>query len=308
MTRNVGIALASILLMGLTSCKESPTTTSGFSLVIGSRGSTSGHFDRPRGIVHAPTLGTIFVIDWDGRIQQFTTNGHFRSSWIMPDVEIGKPEDLCMSKNGTILVTDTHYSRIIEFSTDGEVINRFGEYGREPGQFIYPVGISCDTNGNIYVSEYGESDRIQVFTANGEFLRSWGKYGTAPGEFMRPSGIDVGPDNTLYVADAVNHRIQVFSLEGDLLRIIGQDTPTDDKPPLRFKYPYDVLIKDDTLYVLEYGAHRVAKLTLEGEPLATFGTPGRDDGQLSSPWRFGHADHSLFVSDTMNYRVVKIEF
>ena len=59
--------------------------------------------------------------------------------------------------------------------------------------------------------------------------------------------------------------------------------------------------------MLEYGNHRVQKLTLEGKALGCFGGPERRGGQFASPWRCEVVEDSLFVSDTENNRVVKLE-
>lgn len=297
-------ALALLLvLLALGGCgKRAPAGH--FALVIGSEGHTSGHFNRPRGVYFDTPHDLLYVVDWDGRIQKFTGAGEFRASWIMPLIEKGKPEDLCIGANGNLLVTDTHYSRIVEFTPGGDLVRTFGSYGKGPGQFIYPVGIAVDKQGNIYVSEYGENDRIQKFSADGVFLSSWGSFGPAPGQFQRPSGICISDDDQLYVADGVNQRIVVYDLNGKLLRTIGGP----GSAPGQFNYPYDVAVRGDTLYVLEYGSHRVQKLTRAGQPLASFGVAGTGDGQLNSPWRFAPAPDGLYVSDTQNMRVVKILF
>lgn len=293
---------ACLLLLVLAGCTGSPTPAGRFSLTIGSFGHTAGKFNRPRGIVFNETSGVLFVVDWDGRIQKFTPDGEFLGSWAMPEVEKGKPEDLCLTTNGNLLVADTHYSRILEFSPGGDLIRTFGSYGREPGQFIYPVGVCSDREGKIYVSEYGENDRIQKFTAEGKWICSWGRFGTAPGEFQRPSGIDLSPDSELFVADAVNHRIQVFDNQGGLLHIIGGE----GTEPGKFRYPYDVAVHGDAIYVLEFGNQRVQKLTRRGAFLAMVGRPGRGDGCFASPWRSAMVRDSLYVSDTDNSRVVRL--
>jgi DNA-binding beta-propeller fold protein YncE len=295
------VALAGAL--ALAGCGGAQPAPARFDLVIGSPGYTAGKFHRPRGIAHDPATGMLFVVDWAGRIQKLTTNGEFRASWIMPDIEKGKPEDLCLAANGNVLVADTHYSRVVEFTADGRRVRDFGGYGRGPGQFIYPMGICRDADGNIYVSEYGENDRIQKFTSDGAFIMSWGRMGTEPGLFQRPSGIALSTNGVLFVADAVNHRIQAFDTTGKLLRVIGRE----GTGPGEFRYPYDVEVHGDTLYVLEFGNHRVQKLTLEGKPLAMVGRPGRDDGCLASPWRCAMVGNRLFVSDTDNSRVVRLE-
>jgi len=284
----------------LSGCGHSSSSSGHFGLVIGSAGHTAGKFNRPRGICYDPAHGVIFVVDWDGRIQKFTTNGQFKASWIMPEVRKGKPEEVCMTTNGTLLVADTHYSRIVEYTADGQFLRSFGSYGRGPGQFIYPVGIAQDRQGYLYVSEYGENDRIQKFTSAGEFVKAWGGFGTAPGQFQRPGGIEITTNDVIVVADAVNHRIQFFDTEGQLLKVIGKE----GTGPGEFRYPYDVAVAGNTLYVLEYGNQRVQKLTLDGQPLGMIGRPGRGDGCFAFPWRFEVVENMLYISDTDNNRVV----
>ncbi len=298
------LAVALALLALIPACRDQASKQLKFALVIGSRGHSSGKFNRPRGICYDPDNKLIFVVDWDGRVQKFTLAGKFRGSWIMPAVAKGKPEDLCRSKTGTLLVADTHYSRIVEFSPKGEVLRKFGSYGQGPGQFIYPVGICVDAAGNIYVSEYGDNNRVQKFTPEGKFISSFGGFGSAPGQFQRPSGMAIGPDQRLYVTDAVNHRIQVFELDGKLVRVIGRQ----GRSLGALNYPYDVDFKGGYMYVLEYGNQRVQKMTLEGKGLAGWGAPGHGQGQFASPWRFTVVENALYISDTDNCRVVKIKF
>ena len=292
----VGLAL-------LVGCGKRGTHTDQFELVIGSRGHTAGKFNRPRGIFYDEPRKLLHVVDWDGRIQSFTKEGAFRGSWIMPKVEKGKPEDLCVTPEGTILVTDTHYSRILEFTVTGKVLNEFGSYGHGYGEFIYPVGICMDKDGNIYVSEYGDNNRIQKFDRKGKFIMDMGNYGQKPGEFVRPSGIAIGPDNNLYVTDGVNHRVQVFTLDGKFLKVIGkQGTEPGD-----LRYPYDIVFRGDQMLVLEFGNQRVQQLKMDGTPVKMFGRGGSGDGEFASPWRFCVAGEDVYVSDTNNFRVVKLK-
>ena len=296
------ISLAALVLPAFVAagCDRRGNTGDRVELVIGSPGHSSGKFYRPRGIAFDAASGIICVVDWDGRVQKFTTNGEFRASWIMPDVRKGKPEDLCFAKNGNVLVADTHYSRVVKYSPDGKYIGSFGSYGTADGQFIYPVGISCDRDGNIYVAEYGKSDRIQKFDARGKFLLSWGSFGSGPGQFQRPSGIDVTADNLVYVADAVNHRIQVFGTDGKLARIIGKQ----GEGPGEFRYPYDVAVSGGAVYVLEYGNQRLQKLSPDGKAIGAFGVPGTGDGCFAFPWRCTVMNGKVVVSDTENGRVI----
>src|SRR5918995_440050 len=86
--------------------------------------------------------------------------------------------------------------------------------GTGPGRFGYPTDAVTDRDGNFYVSEYGENDRIQVFSPEGGWLRQWGGHGLEPGEFLRPRALAIDDRDRIYVADSCNHRIQVFDTQG----------------------------------------------------------------------------------------------
>ena len=77
-----------------------------------------------------------------------------------------------------------------------------------------------------------------------------------------------------------------------------------------FHFPYDLAFNNaGELYVVERGNHRVQKLTKEGVPLATWGTPGREPGQLADPWALAVDQKGrVHVVDTENHRVQRVKF
>ncbi len=262
--------------------------------VIGGPGSGEGLFALPRAASWDAKNGFLYVVDKSGRIQKFDREGRFVLCWRMPAIEMGRPTGLAVDRDGTLVVNDTHYHRVVRYTGDGRELSSFGGgESRDPGKFIYPVGLAIAPDGTIYVSEYGGNDRVQVFTADGKLLRTWGRYGEKDGEFKRPQGLALAGDR-LYVADAGNHRIQVFSTDGMHLASWGD-----------VRYPYSVAVAaDGTILVAEYGRHRVARFTPDGKPLATAGTAGLRPGELNTPWGAVPAGDRLFVVDAGNHRVL----
>ena len=57
-----------------------------------------------------------------------------------------------------------------------------------------------------------------MFTAEGKFLRKFGKKGSGDGELNFPSSVSVGSDNIVYVTEYYNHRVSMFTSEGQFLR------------------------------------------------------------------------------------------
>src|SRR5204862_545685 len=106
----------------------------------------------------------------------------------------------------------------------------------------------------MFVSEYGVMERVQKFqispsepsstnsqhftasTTRAEFLLGFGHAGNGPGEFNRPEGLCVDAQDRVYVADSCNHRIQIFSSDGKLLRSYGKAGSGKGE----LSYPYDI--------------------------------------------------------------------
>ncbi len=276
-------------------------------LVWGSRGVVDGKFNRPRAaaIDHE---GRLFVVDFTARVQGFDLDGnHLGATWTTPDFRNGRPSGLGIARDGNLLVADSHYHCVREYTAAGELVRTFGgKPGWEPGEWGYVSDIVQDDDGTLFVSEFGKSDRITKLDADGNFLKCWGTNGQAPGEFNRIRALAVGPDGLLYAADACNHRIQVMTKDGDFVREFG----TAGSGPGELSYPYDLAFSPaGTLYVVERGNHRVQKFTAEGKSLGTWGTPGRGPGQLADPWAIVVDKRGrVHVIDTENHRVQRVEF
>jgi len=278
-------------------------------LVWGKHGVNDGQLVKPRAIAIGPD-DRIYVVDWTARIQAFDRDGKFLgASWTPPDYRNGRPSGLSVDSNGNVVVSDSHYHAVRVYSPEGTLLQTVGgNPGLEPGQLSYVSDALRDADGNFYVAEFGENQRISKFDSGGKFLKCWGAPGTKIGEFARIRGMTLGPDKLLYVADACNHRIQVFTTDGAFVRTFG--TPGNGKGEL--SYPYDVAIspgRTPYLYVVEYGNARVQKFTLQGESLGTWGSNGRAPGQLCSPWALAvDSQGRVHVADSQNDRVQRIDF
>ena len=143
----------------------------------------------PRSLAVGPG-DEVVVLDSVGRVLVLDPGGKVLRWWRMPDTRAGRPEGVCVLADGRIVVCDTHYHRVLVFRGDGCLLKSFGKEGRGPGDFLYPVAVTVDDRGNLYVCEYGSNDRVQKFDGEGRWRLAFGRFGTGPEAFQRPSGVD----------------------------------------------------------------------------------------------------------------------
>jgi len=304
--RRLPISLTVLASVALAGCGDPGVTPQ---LVWGKRGVTGGDLVKPRAIA-IDDEDRLYLVDWTARIQVFNTDGEYLGkNWKPPDFRNGRPSGLSIHPDGDLIVSDSHYSCVRIYSPDGALLRTLGgKHGTGPGELSYISDCVCDKDGNFYVAEFGENQRITKLDAAGAFVKCWGEPGSEPGQFARIRAMDLGPDGLLYVADACNHRIQVFTTEGKLVRIFG----APGNQPGELSYPYDVAVsrgRTPAVYVMEYGNQRVQKFTPEGESLGTWGGPGRTPGRFASPWALAVDRRGrVHAVDSENDRVQRLAF
>ena len=319
------IAGATLGALAVASCERAPGGSGGamrVERVIGSVGTWPGQFATPRAI---DTDGsTLWVVDKTARVQRIDPmTGDPLSEFKTPRHAQGMPVGLtCATLGGrpVLIIPDTHEHRVLiyeipeETARVPELVAEFGVYGEGPGRFIYPTDVEVVTDPafgtRLYVGEYGGTDRVSVFNDRFEFLFSFGQFGSGSDpsgvEFNRPQAIEFDPlRRELVIADACNHRIGRFTLDGELVAWIGSPESAGTEPG-RFMYPYGLAVLDDgSALVVEFQNGRVQRIDLgTGEPLETFGKRGRGEGQLVSPWAVCLIDRTAYVVDGGNNRVL----
>lgn len=291
-------------LLALSGCEES-TSIGRLDAIWGRRGISPGRLQKPRAMA-IDNDDLLYIVDMTARIQVFTTAGEFVRGWQTPVHDNGRPTGLSIDRHGNLLVADTHYFRVLTYSPDGELLDTLGgTWGHAPGEFGLVTDAVEDSQGNLYVSEYGEYDRVQKFSPSHEFLLEWGGHGLEVGKFARPQSLAIDADDKIWVADACNHRVQVFDTEGQSLAVWGSH---GDRPG-ELAYPYGLMLDGQGhAYVSEFGNHRVQKFALDGRSLGCWGTPGRGPSQMFNPWALARDSRGrIYVLDTNNHRVQCIE-
>ncbi|MGZ4961461.1 MAG: 6-bladed beta-propeller [Limisphaerales bacterium] len=271
--------------------------------VIGTRGTALGQLNKPRSVA-VDLNDNLYVVDMTARVQKFSPDGKFLTSWQLTQTDKGKPKGMDRDKNGNIILVEPHYTRVNHFSTDGRLVAQWGHKGTNAGELAFPRAVAVNSHGELYITEYSVVERVQHFSPDGsKFLGLFGKDGSGPGEFSRAEGIGVDLQDRIYVADSCNHRIQIFSADGKFIRTYGK--AGSDMGEL--SYPYDVRVdKQGLQFVCEFGNSRIQIFDANDKPVETLGKPGGSPGELSNPWSIAlDSKGNLYVADSQNHRVQK---
>jgi DNA-binding beta-propeller fold protein YncE len=168
-----------------------------------------GQLRRPTGIAVDRASARLYIVDTlAGAVNVFDGAGDFLFNFGAAD-GMNHPTYIAADGQGSVFVVDSLNFRVLAYSREGKLKNRFGKIGRGPGSFSLPKGIAADSEGNVYVSD-ASFDNIQIFNQNGKLLLFFGESGGKAGQFWVPAGIGIDENDRIYVADAYNRRVQVF--------------------------------------------------------------------------------------------------
>ena len=168
--------------------------------------------------VFVATDGTKYVADMGANaVKVFDANEKFVKSYTSADLNPvavavrGSEMYVCDAKAQRVKVLDV---------SSGRLLRTIGEPGGEDGQFVFPIDVAIDPQGNVVVADTMKA-RVQKFTANGELLMAFGRPGNRPGDFVRPKHIGAGADGSIFVVDASFNNVQVFDEGGQVMGYFG---------------------------------------------------------------------------------------
>jgi len=129
----------------------------------------------------------------------------------------------------------------------------------------------------------------------------WGTAGSGEGEINKPAGLAFDKDDNLYLVDSYNHRVQVFTRDGQFQFAWG----SEGSGPGEFSYPWGIEIDHNgDVYVADWRNDRIQKFAPDGTFLMQFGSSGDGDGQFSRPTGVAvDRDGVIYVTDYKNDRL-----
>jgi hypothetical protein len=127
--------------------------------------------------------------------------------------------DVALAPNGDVYVTDGYANaRVHRFSSDGKLLQSWGDPGEERGMLYLPHGI--DIYGDRLFVTSREGSRVNIYSPDGEFLDDWTDVGL-------PNGVRIDATGAVYVTEGVgapqraqhypDRFLSVFSQEHELL-------------------------------------------------------------------------------------------
>ncbi len=122
---------------------------------FGSGGLDPGQFDEPVGIAIDPN-GVVYITDtWNQRVQSLTPSADGLTFTPLKQWDVvgwtGESLDnkpfIAVDNAGHVFVTDPEGYRVIEYTTDGALVQTWGDYGNTTSTFGIASGIAIDPTG-----------------------------------------------------------------------------------------------------------------------------------------------------------------
>jgi DNA-binding beta-propeller fold protein YncE len=160
---------------------------------------------------HRGESDPIIVFDATGRYLRSFGQGLFNNE-----------HGLRVDPEGNLWAVDNGLHQVFKFNPEGQLVLTLGTKsvtGADSATFNRPTDIAWDSRGNFYVTDGYGGTRVVKFDPSGKYLMAWGTPGDGPGQFRVPHSIGIDSRDRLYVSDRENNRIQIFDVNGNLLKI-----------------------------------------------------------------------------------------
>jgi hypothetical protein len=276
----------------------------------GQRGSADGtnsaaRFFAPYGVA-ADSAGNLYVADSGNcTIRKVTSDGVVTTlagsalSYGTADGTNGTarfwgPEGIAVDSAGNVYVADSGGQTIRKVTSAGVVTTLAGspmQSGSADGtnntaRFNFPIAVSVDTNGNLYVADHN-NDTIRYVTSGGvvtTLAGSAGQAGTVDGtgsaaRFNLPRSVALDSAGTLYVAEYYGNTIREVTSGGVVTTLAGSvphyGSADGTNSTARFWAPYGVAVDiAGTVYVADSWNSTIRKATIGGTVTTLAGSAG----------------------------------
>ena len=279
----------------------------------------SQHLNTPEGVWAGGS--SMWVAEYYGsRALEYASNGLFQMQigtggqpYALSGTELHFVNDVGVDASGDVWIVD-EACHVAHFDSSGAFLGELGEIwycDDDNGHLMWPTSIAFDSDGNIYVSDTGNS-RVQVFNNIGTYLATLGvtgEWGSDNAHLDFPRHIAIDSSDFLYVADTGNSRVQIFNVVNPqaiayvaTLGVTGESGSDN----AHFQWHQGVGVDATRIYVADSGNDRVQIFDRTTRAyVTTLGTGwGNGPYEFSFPTDVAIGGGGLiYVSDTGNYRV-----
>jgi len=211
------------------------------------------------------------------------------------------PSDCAVGAHGRLYVLDGVHHRVVVYDARGAYRFQFGGQGAQPGRLQFPLGISTDADGTVYVADSG-NHRFQHFSADGVLLEAVELPSRTSGPPADPTDAVADPaQDRLYIADNDGHQLYVYDLAGHRFTDVWGG-PGQGR--LQFRYPFLLDVSEQGyVFVVEPINTRVQVLNPTGKFVDFIGEWGTKAGQLFRPKGVALWKDRVFVTDSYLGRI-----
>ena len=218
-----------------------------------------------------------------------------------------------------VLTTRNAQGRQCYSKRDRVTVEIRDEHGRECGTKVrikdnkdgsYNISYSPEEQGRYKVTVKVNGGHVlgSPFTVKGQLFQvrpvlSFGGKGSSVGMFDFPWGVAVNARDQIAVTDRLNHRVQIFSSDGNYLRSFGRQGSKNGE----FHGPRGIAFHNNgNIFVVDNGNSRIQIFSGEGEYISSFGGKGSLDSQFFNPCGLSvDSDGNIIVADVDN-KLIKI--
>jgi len=287
------------------------------------------------GNVYVGMTNEIRKIDTNGNITTYTGSDGIQGSTdgVLADATFSGIGGLVFDSIGNLYVSDTENHTIRKIDTAGNVstfAGTVGSFGSTDAQgtsakFHFPIGLTVDSNDNIYVADMNNHTIRKIDTAANvsTFAGTTGSSGSVDAQgtsasFFSPYSLASDSSDNIYVGDKNNLKIRMIDTGANVTTIAGDGTygSTDGiGENASFKNPSGLVVDSaGNIYVADSDNHTIRKISTDGNvsTVSGSGSMGSTDGDGLSA-SFGalegmtiDLDGNLYVAGRSNSKIRKL--